>query len=210
LITSSFFHSSEYDLRPRIKIAGSEVEASEPDSISTRSNNAASCPRRRIDAKEFEVLADEQLIEVSFFRDDGPDLDRYHLDKILPKGLAILAQDFVAEPDPLRVAVGPPHKSVYMRIFEGTRSGLWDLIKIAFGAVWGWYLRSIFRDDGLHTNLTKSIMPKAKHKPAPWKPSWWPDWKNEPLQFTFSPEETLKRAACVKLPKIVKSRRKSI
>jgi len=94
--------------------------------------------------KEFEVLADEQLIEVSFFRDDGPDLDRYHLDKILPKGLAILAQDFVAEPDPLRVAVGPPHKSVYMRIFEGTRSGLWDLIKIAFGAVWGWYLRKYF------------------------------------------------------------------
>jgi hypothetical protein len=53
-------------------------------------------------------------------------------------------------------------------------------------------------------------MSKAKIKSAaPWKPSWWPDWKNEPLKFTFSPDEALKRAAYVKLPKIGKARRKS-
>jgi len=57
--------------------------------------------------KEFEVLADEQLIEVSFFRDDGPDLDRYHIEKILPKGLAILADNALADPDPLLVTVVP-------------------------------------------------------------------------------------------------------
>jgi hypothetical protein len=52
-------------------------------------------------------------------------------------------------------------------------------------------------------------MPKAKLKPdAPWKPSWWPPWKNEPLKFTFSPDEALPRAAYNKLPKAVKSSRK--
>jgi hypothetical protein len=94
--------------------------------------------------KEFEVLADEQLIEVSFFRDDGPDLDRYHIEKILPKGLAILADDALADPDPLLVTVVPQHKSIYRRIYEGTRSGLWDLIKIAIGAVIGWFLKRHF------------------------------------------------------------------
>jgi len=54
-----------------------------------------------------------------------------------------------------------------------------------------------------------TAMPKAKLKPAPWKPLWWPDWKNEPLKFTFSPDEALKLAAYVKLPKIANSRRKS-
>jgi hypothetical protein len=52
-------------------------------------------------------------------------------------------------------------------------------------------------------------MPKPKLKTAPWKPSWWPDWKNEPLKFTFSPDEALKRVAFVKLPEIAKSSRKS-
>jgi hypothetical protein len=52
-------------------------------------------------------------------------------------------------------------------------------------------------------------MPKVKSKPAAWIPSWWPDWKNEPLKFTFSPDEVLKRAAYVRLPKIVKFSRKS-
>ncbi|MGH7952389.1 MAG: hypothetical protein ACREFE_10795 [Limisphaerales bacterium] len=88
--------------------------------------------------REFEVLADELLIEVSFFRDEGLDLDRYHIDKILPKGLMVLAQSDLAAPDPLRVTVVTPPKSVCRRIFEGTRSGLWDLIKIAFGAALGW------------------------------------------------------------------------
>ena len=93
---------------------------------------------------EFAILADEELIEVTFFQDAGPDLDRYNIERILPKGDAILVQAFVAEPDPLRVSVVPQHKSIYKRIFEGTRSGLWDLIKIAFGAVLGWLLKKHF------------------------------------------------------------------
>jgi hypothetical protein len=53
-------------------------------------------------------------------------------------------------------------------------------------------------------------MPKAKPKSdAPWKPSWWPDWKNEPLKFAFDPDEVLRLAAFNKLPGAVKSSRKS-
>jgi hypothetical protein len=53
-------------------------------------------------------------------------------------------------------------------------------------------------------------MPKpAKLKIAAWKPSWWPDWKNEPLKFTFSPDESLRHCAYNKLPKTGKSKRKT-
>ena len=88
---------------------------------------------------EFVEMANGELIEVSFDADDGPVLDRYHIDKILPKGFLILSDDAL-EPSPLRVAVVPHHKSVCTRIFEGTRSGLWDLIKVAFGVVLGFLL----------------------------------------------------------------------
>jgi hypothetical protein len=87
--------------------------------------------------EEIAILANTELIEVSFFQDDGPVLDRYHIDKILPKGLAILADDALAAPDPLLVTVLPQHKSISRHIFDQTRSGLWDLIKIAFGAAIG-------------------------------------------------------------------------
>jgi hypothetical protein len=85
-----------------------------------------------------------RLIEVSFFEDEGPVLDRYHIDKILPKGELILAQEVLAEPDPLLVSIVTPKKSVCRHIYEGTRSGLWDLIKIAVGAALGWYLKKHF------------------------------------------------------------------
>jgi hypothetical protein len=49
-------------------------------------------------------------------------------------------------------------------------------------------------------------MPKSKPKPAAWSPKSWPDWKNEPLKFTFSPDEALRRAAYNKLPKAHKPR----
>lgn len=97
-----------------------------------------------ITQKEFEVLADERLIEVSFSKDEGPDLDRYYVDKILPAGFAILAQAHAAEPDPVRVSVVSQSKSVWRRMYEGTRSGLWDLLKIAFGAGLGAILAHYF------------------------------------------------------------------
>jgi hypothetical protein len=57
-------------------------------------------------------------------------------------------------------------------------------------------------------------MPKPKLKSdAPWKPSWWPDWKNEPLKFAFNPDDALRRCAYNRLPtsrkKSVKTRLKS-
>lgn len=87
---------------------------------------------------EFAILANEEMIEVTFFRDEGPDLDRYYIEKILPAGDAILAMASVAPPDPLPITLVTPPKSLCRRIFDGTRSGLWDLIKIAFGAALGW------------------------------------------------------------------------
>ena len=90
---------------------------------------------------EFVELANEQLIEIHFDADEGPVFDRYYIDSILPKGELILADDALAAPDPLRVAVVPHHKSVGTRIFEGTRSGVWDLIKVAFGVVLGFLLK---------------------------------------------------------------------
>ena len=66
------------------------------------------------------------------------------MDTISEAGLGILALGDVAEPDPLRVSVVPQHKSVWRRAFEATRTGVWDVIKIAFGAVLGWYFKKYF------------------------------------------------------------------
>ena len=95
---------------------------------------------------EFPVLANEGLLKLTFFLDPGeaPDLDRFHIEAISPKGMGILARAYVSEPDPLKVSVVPPHKSLWRRAFEGTRSGLWDLIKLAVGAVIGWFLKKHF------------------------------------------------------------------
>ena len=90
--------------------------------------------------EEFAALANEELVEVTFDADEGPILERYYIHKILPKGFLILS-DADLSPSPLQVAVVHPHKSVGTRIFEGTRSGLWDLIKIAFGAGLGFLLK---------------------------------------------------------------------
>ena len=93
--------------------------------------------------KQFEVLADEELIEVTFVADEGPTLDRYYVESILPKGSAILVQDDASDA-PLRVQIYTPKLSIWSRIFRKTRSGLWDLIKVAFGAVVGWFLKTYF------------------------------------------------------------------
>ena len=95
---------------------------------------------------EFPVLANEGLLELTFYLDPGeaPDLDRFHIEGISAKGMGMLAQAHVSEPDPLKISVVPLQKSVCRRIYEGTRSGLWDLIKVAGGAVLGWYLKKHF------------------------------------------------------------------
>lgn len=87
---------------------------------------------------EFLALEDEGL---TFFRDDGEVLDIHDIEKITPKGVAVLANAHLAKPEPLQVTVVIQPKSFLRRIYEGTRSGLWDLIKIAVGAAIGWWLK---------------------------------------------------------------------
>ena len=98
--------------------------------------------------EEFVELAKEQLIEVSFFEDEGPVLDRYHIDCILPKGELILAQEVLAEPDPLRITVVTPQKSAWQRIYEAMGNKLlaaiMNALSAAIGAVIGWYLKKNF------------------------------------------------------------------
>src|ERR1035438_1437390 len=80
---------------------------------------------------EFRALASERLIEAGDCQDGPTILDTHRIYKILPAGDAILTLAHVAEPSPLQVTVVPAHKSIWRRAFEGTRSGLWDLIKLA-------------------------------------------------------------------------------
>jgi hypothetical protein len=95
---------------------------------------------------EFPILANEELLGLTIVQDPGeaPDLDRFHIVSISPKGMAILAKAHVAEPDPVKIDIVPREKPIWLRIYDATRSGLWDLIKLAFGAICGglvtWYI----------------------------------------------------------------------
>ena len=66
--------------------------------------------------EELSVLDNEGLIEVVNRSDDGPELDRYYIENISPKGFSLLAHADVAEADPLRVAVEPRQESTWSRI----------------------------------------------------------------------------------------------
>ncbi|HZL79544.1 MAG TPA: hypothetical protein VFC17_11885 [Candidatus Limnocylindrales bacterium] len=85
----------------------------------------------------FRVLVSEQLIRAGDCQDGPTILDTHRIYKILPEGHAILSLAHVADPEPLKVIDATPPKSIWIRIFEGTRSGLWDLIKVALGAIAG-------------------------------------------------------------------------
>jgi hypothetical protein len=94
------------------------------------------------------AVAEEGLVQLYRVEDEGPVLDIHVVDRISECGLGILARGEVAEMPPLRVALEPRHESVGSRIFRATRSGLWDLIKIAVGVLLGalitWYLKKYF------------------------------------------------------------------
>jgi hypothetical protein len=96
--------------------------------------------------EEFPVLANEGLLELTFFLDPGeaPDLDRYHIESISDKGMGVLACAHTAEPEPLKISVVPHHKSIWRKLYDGTRNGLWDLIKVTVGAAIGWFLKKYF------------------------------------------------------------------
>ena len=95
-------------------------------------------------AEEFATLANGRLIEAHDCQGGDTILDTHRIYKILPEGFAMLSQAHVAEPVPLQVTVVPAYKSIWRRVFERTRSGLWDVIKVAVGAVIGWYLKKYF------------------------------------------------------------------
>jgi hypothetical protein len=86
----------------------------------------------------------EQVVNLFLVADDGPVLDRCRVNTISEAGLGILAMGDVAELPPLKISVVPHPVSVWSKIFQATRSGLWDIIKIVLGAFGGglvtWYL----------------------------------------------------------------------
>jgi len=94
------------------------------------------------------ALKMEGLIVLYHVADAGPFLDIHIVDRITASGLGILARGDVAEMPPLRVTLEPGHQSVWSKIFRATRSGMWDLIKIAVGVLLGalitWYLKKYF------------------------------------------------------------------
>ena len=89
----------------------------------------------------FQKLADEQLIEVTHFQDEGDCLDIHHIERILPKGHAILVS---APIEPSKVILEPMKRSLWLRMFRVLGTGLWDLIKLAIaaglGVLGGWFL----------------------------------------------------------------------
>jgi len=90
------------------------------------------------------IVANELLVEVYFVADEGPDLDRYRVNRILEAGLGMLAQGDVAEAEPLKISVVPHQESVWLKIRRALVSGVWDVVKIALGVpvgvLVGWFL----------------------------------------------------------------------
>lgn len=86
----------------------------------------------------------EQVVNLFLVADDGSVLDRCRVNSISESGLGILAMGDVAEPSPLKIAVVPHPVSFLSKLFQATRSGLWDIIKVAAGAIIGWFLKKHF------------------------------------------------------------------
>lgn len=82
--------------------------------------------------QEAVLLSKEGLVEFYFTSDEGEDLDRYRVEKLTPTATRMLIEDEHAP------------ESVWSRIAHVTSIKLWDLAKVAFGAVIGWLLKSYF------------------------------------------------------------------
>ena len=81
-------------------------------------------------------LINEDYINVGLAHEEESMLDNYRIMDILPKGFVVLNQGVVEE-EPVAVSIVQPPKTTVQKIFDTTRSGTWDLIKIAFGAALG-------------------------------------------------------------------------
>ena len=86
----------------------------------------------------------EPIVDLWIVEDEGPVMDRCRVRKISDIGLGILARGDGAEPSPMQVTVVPPKRSIYEQIRQATRSGSRDLVKVAFGAIVGWFLKKHF------------------------------------------------------------------
>jgi hypothetical protein len=86
----------------------------------------------------------EGLVELFFVSDEGPDLDRYKVERISESGFGILSRSDVAEQPPLRVTVEHPPVPTWLKIRRALVSGLWDVVKIGLGVpvgiLVGWFL----------------------------------------------------------------------
>jgi hypothetical protein len=78
-------------------------------------------------------LADGGLINVWIVSDQGSELEKYRLESISSAGLGMLAENDVAEPEPLRVSLEPRHESVWVKLRRALVSGIWDVVKILLG-----------------------------------------------------------------------------
>ena len=91
---------------------------------------------------EAQVVASEGLVRLFSVAVDGPLLDRYRVETIDEAGHGVLSQSDVT--DSLRVTVEPPRRSVWSRIASALGTKLWDVVKVALGAVVGWLLKTYF------------------------------------------------------------------
>ncbi|HTH48650.1 MAG TPA: hypothetical protein VMB21_14150 [Candidatus Limnocylindria bacterium] len=94
--------------------------------------------------KGFHTLVQEGLIEVSLAADGPPTAATCYIEKITAKGYSLLARGETDDEVFLKNALSAPKGSLWMRVYKGTRSGLWDLVKVALGAAVGWYLKKCF------------------------------------------------------------------
>ena len=90
----------------------------------------------------FLQLCDDELIEVTHFRDEGPTLEIHRIHKILPKGDALLAQAYVA-PSPSQVTLVEPHRTISQHVGRWTGKTLLEFLKGAAyaggGFLAGWF-----------------------------------------------------------------------
>lgn len=95
-----------------------------------------------LDEVDAQAVCNEGLIEVRIVADDGSLLDRYRVQEISELGHGILSRSDAS--DALRVTLEPKHRSAWARLGSAFGSKLWDVVKVAIGALIGWLLKTYF------------------------------------------------------------------
>jgi len=118
LSTATMKQSRKIQVLHQIQSANSRGEQPKPRAVGLKE-------------KEFQEMADEGLFELRF-SGSNPQWFDYEI-----AGLSETAKGLLSNSEPL-----PP--SLAAKIFRVLASGFWDLLKIAFGAVIGWYLKKYY------------------------------------------------------------------